>query len=132
MFKAVSNLLGFQQDKKPFAITPELIRSIIDEIEADPYAGLGAISKKAQLVDRLCALFRVHDCLARGVPVTQARPILSEVSVEPPQPPSNVSVTKPKAKPVEVTTSTPTPVIDQKVLEKVLEQKVLELKGQQV
>lgn len=98
MFKAVSNLLGSSQDKKPFAITPELIRSIIDEIEADPYAGLGAISKKAQLVDRLCALFRVHDCLARGVPVTQARPILTEVSVEAAPPASNVKVaqTQPK------------------------------------
>ncbi len=114
MFKAVSNLL--QQEKKSFAITPELIRSIIDEIEADPYAGLGAISKKAMLVDRLCALFRMHDCLARGIPVTQARPILSEVSVEAPPPASNVSVSKPtavkKAEPV----ATPAPVVEQKAL----------------
>lgn len=93
MFKAVSNLLGSQQDKKPFAITPELIRSVIDEIEADPYAGLGAISKKAMLVDRLCALFRMHDCLSRGLPVTQARPILSDVPVEAAPPASNVKVT---------------------------------------
>lgn len=92
MLKSVSNLLGFQQEKKPFAITPELIRSIIDEIEADPYAGLGAISKKAMLVDRLCAVFRVHDCLARGVPVTQARPILTDTPVEAAPPASNVTV----------------------------------------
>lgn len=118
MLKSVSNLLGFQQDKKSFAITPELIRSIIDEIEADPYAGLGAISKKAMLVDRLCALFRMHDCLARGVPVTQPRPILNEPSKEPAQPASGVSVTKAASqKRVEVSTPSPTPVIDQKTLE---------------
>jgi hypothetical protein len=92
MLKSISNLLGSQQDKKPFAITPELIRSIIDEIEADPYAGLGAISKKAMLVDRLCALFRMHDCLSRGIPVTQARPILTEVAAEAAPPASNVTV----------------------------------------
>lgn len=92
MLKSVSNLLGFQQEKKPFAITPELVRSIIDEIEADPYAGLGAISKKAMLVDRLCAVFRVHDCLARGVPVTQARPILTDTPVDTAPPASNVTV----------------------------------------
>jgi hypothetical protein len=114
MFKAVSNLL--QQEKKLFAITPELIRSVIDEIEADPYAGLGAISKKAMLVDRLCALFRMHDCLARGIPVTTARPILSEPSQEPAPAASNVTVSKPatvkRAEPV----TTPAPVVEQKVL----------------
>lgn len=92
MLKSVSNLFGSGQEKKSFAITPELIKSIIDEIEADPYAGLGAISKKAMLVDRLCALFRMHDCLARGVPVTQPRPILTEPSVEAAPPASNVKV----------------------------------------
>jgi len=121
MFKAVSNLL--QQEKKSFAITPELIRSIIDEIEADPYAGLGAISKKAMLVDRLCALFRMHDCLARGVPVTQARPILSEPAAEPAQPASNVTVTKPApvkkavvVEPAPAQAPVLTPVIEQKAL----------------
>jgi len=123
MFKAVSNLLGSQQEKKSFAITPELIRSIIDEIEADPYAGLGAISKKAMLVDRLCALFRMHDCLARGVPVTQARPILSEPAAEPAQPASNVTVTKPApvkkavvVEPAPAQAPVLTPVIEQKAL----------------
>jgi hypothetical protein len=115
MFKAVSNLLGSQQEKKSFVITPELIRSIIDEIEADPYAGLGAISKKAMLVDRLCALFRMHDCLARNVPVTQARPILTEVSVEAPPAASNVTV-KTATAPKRVDVSTPTPVVEQKAL----------------
>jgi hypothetical protein len=129
MFKAVSNLLGSQQEKKSFAITPELIRSVIDEIEADPYAGLGAISKKAMLVDRLCALFRMHDCLARGVPVTQPRPILNEPSKEPAQPSSGVTVSKPAAKPrVEATTPTSVPVIAQKALD----HKLLELKEPQV
>jgi hypothetical protein len=113
MFKSMSNLLGSQQEKKSFAITPELIRSIIDEIEADPYAGLGAISKKAQLVDRLCALFRVHDCLARGVPVTQARPILTEPSQEQAQPPSNVTVTKGAGKRAEVAQPPATPALAQ-------------------
>jgi hypothetical protein len=125
MFKAVSNLLGSQQDKKPFAITPELIRSIIDEIEADPYAGLGAISKKAQLVDRLCALFRVHDCLARGVPITQPRPILSEPSVEAAPPASNVNVSKTATKRAEVTTQGNAHDIAQKAMD----QKLLELKA---
>jgi hypothetical protein len=121
MFKAVSNLL--QQEKKSFAITPELIRSIIDEIEADPYAGLGAISKKAMLVDRLCALFRMHDCLARGIPVTQARPILSEPAAEPAQPASNVTVTKPApvkkavvVEPAPAQVPVLTPVVEQKAL----------------
>lgn len=116
MFKAASNLLGFQQDKKSFAITPELIRSIIDEIEADPYAGLGAISKKAMLVDRLCALFRMHDCLARGVPVTQPRPILNEPSKEPAQPSSGVSVKKPPTQPVIVADASAKPAETQKAL----------------
>ena len=117
MFKAVSNLLGSQQDKKSFTITPELIRSIIDEIEADPYAGLGAISKKAMLVDRLCALFRMHDCLARKVPVTVPRPILSEPSQEAPEPASNVTVTKTATKRADVTAQGPAPVLDLKGLE---------------
>ncbi len=121
MFKAVSNL--FQQEKKSFAITPELIRSVIDEIEADPYAGLGAISKKAMLVDRLCALFRMHDCLARGIPVTTARPILSEPAAEPAQPASNVTVTKPApvkkavvVEPAPAQVPVLTPVVEQKAL----------------
>lgn len=116
MLKSVSNLFSSGQEKKS-SITPELIRSIIDEIEADPYAGLGAISKKAMLVDRLCALFRMHDCLARGIPVTQARPILSEVSVEPPPPASNVTVKPAPPKRAEVTTQGPAPVLDLKNIE---------------
>ena len=117
MLKSVSNLFGSGQEKKSFAITPELIKSIIDEIEADPYAGLGAISKKAMLVDRLCALFRMHDCLSRGIPVTQARPILTEVAAEAPPAPSNVTVSKPATKRVEAPAPSPTPVVDQKPLE---------------
>lgn len=109
MFKAVNNLLGLQQEKKSFAITPELIRSIIDEIEADPYEGLGGRSKKDRLVERLCAVFRVHDCIARGVPVTQARPILSEPPAEAREPASNVTVTKPAA-------PKPAPAVEQKAL----------------
>lgn len=97
MFNSLAKAIGLQQEKKEIGITPELIRSIIDEIEADPYAGLGAISKKAMLIDRLVAVFRMHSCLARGVPVTVARPLITEPPLEAAPPASNVTVSRPTA-----------------------------------
>lgn len=102
MFKSVSNLLTFQKTNVESGITPELIKQIIEEVENDPYAGLGAISKKAILVDKLYAAWTMHSCLIRKVPVKQSRPIVTELAVEESPPPSNVSVHRPPAKKTEV------------------------------
>lgn len=96
MLENVNKLLGFQKAQKDTGITPELIKTIIEEVENDPYAGIGAISKKALLVDKLYAAWRMHSCLARGVPITQARLIVNEPPVEQAPSAQGVRVQPPK------------------------------------
>ncbi len=56
-------------------MTKESVRALIDGVENDPLAGLGCLSKKDLLIDRILAHSRVTQPAAA---VATPRPILSE------------------------------------------------------
>lgn len=58
-------------------MTKESIRAIIDSVEYDPLAGMGAYTKKELLIDRLLAHCRTTQSV-NGL--SAAPPILTEVS----------------------------------------------------
>ena len=111
MFKSFWSSMSSQQKNLEDGITPALIKSIIEEVENDPYAGLGALSRKAMLIDKLYAAWRMHSCMARGVPLSSPRAIISEPPAAPEALPSNIRITRPTdATPTRPTEVKPTEV----------------------
>lgn len=59
-------------------MTKESLLQIIIQVDADPLAGMGSISKRDLLVDRLLAHFNTVE--PRQTMTTIARPIITEVA----------------------------------------------------
>jgi hypothetical protein len=57
-------------------LTPESLRALIIEVNSDPLAGLGSLSKMDILVDRIMAQWRICSAQIRGIPVKDARPLI--------------------------------------------------------
>lgn len=62
-------------------LTPESIAALIDQINADPLAGMGKFSKKELLADRIAAHWRICSAQAKGIPAREIKPILVEAKV---------------------------------------------------
>ena len=70
---------AFKKETGIQEMTPEIIRSLILEVNNDPLAGLGSLSKLDIIVDKLMAQWRICSAQIRGIPVRDAKPlILSE------------------------------------------------------
>ena len=79
-------LEAFKKETGIQEMTPEVLRSIIDEVNNDPLAGLGSLSKKDILVDKLMAQWRICAAQIRGIPVKDARPLVLDKPVTAPTP----------------------------------------------
>lgn len=67
---------AFKKETGIQELTPEALRAIIDEVNSDPLAGLGSLSKKDILVDRLMAQWRICVAQLRGIPIREAKPLV--------------------------------------------------------
>ena len=76
-------LEAFKRESGVQEMTPDVIRKIIDEVNSDPLIGLGTLSKKEHLVDRLMAQWRICSAQAKGIPVKEARPLVLDKQAPP-------------------------------------------------
>ena len=72
---------AFKKETGIQELTPDSLKAIIDEVNNDPLAGLGSLSKKDILVDRLMAQWRICAAQIRGIPVKDARPLVLDKPV---------------------------------------------------
>jgi hypothetical protein len=63
LLEAIKRESGIQE------MTADSIAKIIDEVNRDPLIGLGTMSKKQHLVDRLLAHWRICSAQIKGTPV---------------------------------------------------------------
>lgn len=63
-----SSLSGFDKGAVTQELTAATLLKIIDEVNNDPLAGMGSLSKKEILVDRIMAQWRICAAKMRGVP----------------------------------------------------------------
>jgi len=91
-------LEAFKKETGIQEMTPEVLRSIIDEVNNDPLAGLGSLSKKDILVDKLMAQWRICAAQIRGIPVKDARPLVLDKPVVAPTPIGEKAAAAAKAK----------------------------------
>jgi hypothetical protein len=59
-------------------MTADSIAKIIDEVNGDPLIGLGTMSKKQHLVDRLLAHWRVCSAQIKGTPLRDVSPLITD------------------------------------------------------
>lgn len=64
-------------------MSPEIIRALILEVNQDPLAGLGSLSKLDIIVDKLMAQWRICSAQLKGIPVREARPLVLNNSAPP-------------------------------------------------
>ena len=57
-------------------MTPDILRALILEVNNDPLAGLGSLSKLDIVVDRIMAQWRICAAQIKGVPIRDAKPLV--------------------------------------------------------
>lgn len=57
-------------------MTASTIESFFAEVDADPRAGLGSITKQAMVIDKIIAQHRIVVAQLRGIPLRQPMPIM--------------------------------------------------------
>ena len=79
-------------------MTPEIIRALILEVNNDPLAGLGSLSKLDIIVDKLMAQWRICSAQIKGIPVRDAKPfVLTEQARKSAEGQANAMTTAEKA-----------------------------------
>ena len=67
---------AFKKETGIQEMSPEIIRALILEVNQDPLAGLGSLSKLDIIVDKLMAQWRICSAQIKGIPVREARPLV--------------------------------------------------------
>ena len=67
---------AFKKETGIQEMTPDIIRALILEVNNDPLAGLGSLSKLDIIVDKLMAQWRICAAQIRGIPVRDAKPLV--------------------------------------------------------
>ena len=67
---------AFKKESGIQEMTPDIIRALILEVNNDPLAGLGSLSKLDIIVDKLMAQWRICAAQIRGIPVRDAKPLV--------------------------------------------------------
>lgn len=67
---------AFKKETGIQEMTPDIIRALILEVNNDPLAGLGSLSKLDIVVDKLMAQWRICAAQIKGIPVRDAKPLV--------------------------------------------------------
>ena len=74
-------LEAFRKETGVQELTPDSIRALIIEVNNDPLAGLGSLSKMDILVDRIMAQWRICAAQIKGIPLKDVRPLVLDKPV---------------------------------------------------